>query len=60
MTLKQWLAEQRRPEMCGINARAYLKTLGATHMKGDRTCALNAVKAAIREMCKALEAARTN
>lgn len=57
MTRRQWLERERRPDHCGINARAHLRTLGG-RLSGkpcNRSIALNTVSAAAKRFAQALE-----
>jgi hypothetical protein len=59
MTLKQWLAMERQPDHCGINARQYLKGMVAPKGQAiDRKIALRVLDRAIRRLGEALEEAR--
>lgn len=61
MTLRQWLAIERRPEMCGINARACLKALGGRRTTGraiHRAIALNAIRTAANRLAAAIKESR--
>ena len=59
MTLKEYLAIERRPEYSGINARRSLKAMvGVRGRPIDRKIVLNNVSAAIRKLAYALEQAQ--
>jgi hypothetical protein len=58
MTLKQWLAEERQPQMCGINARQHLKNMvGISGHAIHARVNINAVSATIRRLVATLERA---